>query len=188
MCVVPRCRWKYISRIYVTINLSDAGCFGLNSLDDPKNAKFASNKHSASSLKGTIDYLLGTLGGAIYAGTVAALIPHPTQACWRAGDCGRTVGSARRDQFDLRRGDVHRRVGASCSGNRPRRPGRVCHIGSSRSPWEASPHLRYHPWCGQRAPMPWRLRLRLIIRCSNWPRNFCLNSCETVIRSFRSSP
>jgi uncharacterized membrane protein YccC len=31
------------------------------------------------SLKATIDYLVGTLGGAIYAGTVAALIPHPTQ-------------------------------------------------------------------------------------------------------------
>jgi hypothetical protein len=43
-----------------------------------------SNKHSARSLKATIDYLLGTLGGAIYAGTVAALIPHPTQIA-RAG-------------------------------------------------------------------------------------------------------
>jgi uncharacterized membrane protein YccC len=31
------------------------------------------------SLKATFDYLVGTLGGAIYAGTVAALIPHPTQ-------------------------------------------------------------------------------------------------------------
>ena len=31
------------------------------------------------SLKATIDYLVGTLGGAVYAGTVAALIPHPTQ-------------------------------------------------------------------------------------------------------------
>src|SRR5258708_39079637 len=28
------------------------------------------------SLKATIDYFVGTLGGAIYAGTVAALIPH----------------------------------------------------------------------------------------------------------------
>jgi len=31
------------------------------------------------SLKATVDYLVGTLGGAIYAGAVAALIPHPTQ-------------------------------------------------------------------------------------------------------------
>jgi uncharacterized membrane protein YccC len=29
------------------------------------------------SLKASIDYLVGTLGGAVYAGTVAALIPHP---------------------------------------------------------------------------------------------------------------
>src|SRR3977135_361292 len=28
------------------------------------------------SLKATIDYFIGTLGGAIYAGAVAALIPH----------------------------------------------------------------------------------------------------------------
>ena len=31
------------------------------------------------SLKATIDYLLGTLGGAVYGGTIAVLIPHPGQ-------------------------------------------------------------------------------------------------------------
>src|SRR5262249_61901123 len=29
------------------------------------------------SLKATIDYLVGTLGGAVYGGAVAALVPHP---------------------------------------------------------------------------------------------------------------
>ncbi|HEY6257363.1 MAG TPA: FUSC family protein [Xanthobacteraceae bacterium] len=32
------------------------------------------------SLKATIDYFIGTLGGAVYAGTVAALIPHTSEA------------------------------------------------------------------------------------------------------------
>ncbi len=31
------------------------------------------------SLKATLDYLLGTIGGAIYGGAVAVLIPHPSQ-------------------------------------------------------------------------------------------------------------
>jgi len=31
------------------------------------------------SLKATIDYLLGTLGGAVYGGALAVLVPHPTQ-------------------------------------------------------------------------------------------------------------
>jgi uncharacterized membrane protein YccC len=34
------------------------------------------------SLKATFDYLLGTLGGAIYAGGVAALIPHTSEIGW----------------------------------------------------------------------------------------------------------
>jgi uncharacterized membrane protein YccC len=31
------------------------------------------------SVKATIDYVVGTVGGAIYAGTVAALVPHPNE-------------------------------------------------------------------------------------------------------------
>jgi uncharacterized membrane protein YccC len=36
------------------------------------------------SLKATIDYLVGTLGGAVYAGAVAALIPHDSEIALRA--------------------------------------------------------------------------------------------------------
>jgi uncharacterized membrane protein YccC len=31
------------------------------------------------SLKATIDYFIGTLGGAVYSGIVAVLIPHPSE-------------------------------------------------------------------------------------------------------------
>jgi len=49
------------------------------------------------SLKATIDYVVGTLGGAIYAGAVAALVPHANEiALATHGRCHR-----RR----LRRGD-----------------------------------------------------------------------------------
>ena len=36
------------------------------------------------SLKATRDYMLGTIGGAIYGGAIAVLIPHSGEgACWR---------------------------------------------------------------------------------------------------------
>ena len=63
------------------------------------------------SVKATIDYSLGTLGGAIYAGLIAAFVPHSERrrVCRRPGDRRSAARSARRDEPQIRRGSDHRR-------------------------------------------------------------------------------
>ena len=42
-------------------------------------AVFVTQVSVGGSLKATIDYLLGTLGGAVYGGAIAVLVPHPSE-------------------------------------------------------------------------------------------------------------
>ena len=100
------------------------------------------------SLKATIDYLVGTLGGAVYAGAIAALVPHTDEIAlagvlrsrshrWRCSERS-TLASA------------HRRSRACWCFGCPELPTRarsnLHSIASSRSWSEASPHWRFRSW------------------------------------------
>ena len=79
------------------------------------------------SVKATLDYLAGTLGGAIYAGAVSVLVPHNSELSL-AGVLALAVaalGPPRSDQSELRLRSVHRRAGAAGSGAGACRPDRI---------------------------------------------------------------
>ena len=63
------------------------------------------------SVKATIDYSLGTLGGAVYAGLIAVFIPHQSDAAFAAvlAIAISAARSARRNEPQIRRGSDHRR-------------------------------------------------------------------------------
>lgn len=109
------------------------------------------------SVKATIDYSLGTLGGAIYAGLIAAFVPHSSDAAFAVVLAIAVAPLA---------------LLAAMSPNSPRlrppprssfwpplsRMGRLSRrprIASSRSRWEARSPCWSLFWCFRRAPASW---------------------------------
>ncbi len=74
------------------------------------------------SLKATRDYMLGTIGGAIYGGAIAVLIPHSGEgaAARFAGAGGGAVGLYRGHQSQPERGHGHRCHRAAGADDEPR--------------------------------------------------------------------
>ncbi len=105
------------------------------------------------SLKATRDYMFGTVGGAIYGGAIAVLIPHSGEAALLgiAGAGGGAAGSHRRHQSQPERGHRDRRdraAGPDHAATSIRSVPRS--IGSWRSPSGRSPGFWYLSSCCRR--------------------------------------
>ena len=74
------------------------------------------------SLKATIDYLVGTLGGAIYGGAIGVFIPHSSEIALLAvlALAVAPLASRRGDQSQILRGADHRHHRAAAADDNPR--------------------------------------------------------------------
>ena len=97
------------------------------------------------SLKATRDYLIGTVGGAIYGGAVAVLVPHTGESALLAVLVigGGAAGIHRRDQSKPQCRDRHRHHRAAVAGHEPQQS-----AGLRDRPGPGSHGRRHHRPCG----------------------------------------